>query len=534
MLILLLTIFSVTAQAQTATATVNGSEKAKAIYSTGAPFADPAVIRAQDGTFYALATHLPFKKNPINIQAARSDNLVNWTPLWDAMPHKPAWAQKGKNVWAPHVSYFNNQYVMYASIQQNNGTYCIGVSASSNPVRYKNAKKLEWACGKSFENSFENIDPFAFQDPKSGKKFLYWGSAGKPLRVRELSADGLEAAPGTETINVLWPVREPRGRVKDSDGYIYGFGTQLGPEGDGVMTVQARKSKDGVKWDFLPDAVPKANRPTWAYGKPDHWAPQVIRYDGQFLMYLTISKSKISHCITVGYSAKAGGPYSGFKEMDCSPKHKLINPIFYEDAFGEAYLYWEDPAPDSRKVVYRKLSSDRQSFAEGTSFTLVSKLHSWMKLTKDGYEDLIEGAWVTYKNEYYYLYYSGDECCSRFAHYAVSVARSRSPTGPFEKMADYRKAAGDSVILKGDEYWSGPGHNSIIEDDAGTEWILYHAIPNEKFYVRIKGGPRKEPNRVMLLGKIKYSSDLWPYVEGIVSPGNPDLLKPMIIKKATK
>ena len=39
------------------------------------------------------------------------------------------------------------------------------------------------------------------------------------------------------------------------------------------------------------------------------------------------------------------------------------------------------------------------------------------------------------RGDFYYLFYSGDNCCGPKAHYAVMVARSRSATGPFETLA---------------------------------------------------------------------------------------------------
>ncbi len=64
------------------------------------------------------------------------------------------------------------------------------------------------------------------------------------------------------------------------------------------------------------------------------------------------------------------------------------------------------------------------------------------------YERLIEGAFVVYRDPYYYLFYSGDNCCALPANYAVMVARSRSATGPFEKRADATGEFGGSVILQ--------------------------------------------------------------------------------------
>ncbi len=40
------------------------------------------------------------------------------------------------------------------------------------------------------------------------------------------------------------------------------------------------------------------------------------------------------------------------------------------------------------------------------------------------------GCWVLRRGGWYYLFFSGDNCCGPEAHYATMVARSRSATGP--------------------------------------------------------------------------------------------------------
>ena len=71
------------------------------------------------------------------------------------------------------------------------------------------------------------------------------------------------------------------------------------------------------------------------------------------------------------------------------------------------------------------------------------------------------------------------------------VARSSSALGPFELL-------GTPILARSAE-WLAPGHNSIIADDQGADWIVYHAM-------------REPPKRPMLLDRIEYR-DGWPRVE---------------------
>lgn len=80
-----------------------------------ADFADPAVIRDPDGTYYAYATQTERAGKMINIQVARSSDLVSWQTLGDALPVKPTWASRTQDFWAPHVQRDGARYILYYS-----------------------------------------------------------------------------------------------------------------------------------------------------------------------------------------------------------------------------------------------------------------------------------------------------------------------------------------------------------------------------------------------------------------------------------
>ena len=52
-------------------------------------------------------------------------------------------------------------------------------------------------------------------------------------------------------------------------------------------------------------------------------------------------------------------------------------------------------------------------------------------------------------------------------------ARGPTPLGPFE-----RDPA--NPILAANDRFDAPGHHALITDDAGTNWILYHAMDREE------------------------------------------------------
>lgn len=301
-----------------------------------ADFADPTVIRASDGNYYAYATQTLKDARTLNIQVARSRDLTSWTLIGDALPVKPAWANTTDKFWAPHVSEHAGVFYMYYSAEPNTKDgLCLAVATARKPTGPFTDSGTPLQCG----TGFVNIDPMAYDDPRTGKRLLYWGSGFEPIKVRELAADRTSFARGSSPVD-------------------------------------------------------------------------------------------------------------------------LIAPIKTED----------------------------------------------LKI----YQRLVEGAWVTYRAPYYYLFYSGDNCCGEKAHYAAMVARSRSATGPFET---YAQATGreQSVILERKNYWIAPGHNSVIRDAANQDWMFYHAIDPANPSTKRLG--EVDSRRVMLMDKIIYR-DGWALVEG--------------------
>jgi arabinan endo-1,5-alpha-L-arabinosidase len=206
-------------------------------------------------------------------------------------------------------------------------------------------------------------------------------------------------------------------------------------------------------------------------------------------------------CIGVATATAAAGPFTDVGvPLMCASGIEAIDPMEFEDPqSGKRYLYW---GSGGAPITVRELSADGRSFADGSTPTAVL-------FTGSGPYDsgLIEGVWVTYHAPYYYLYFSGNACCGAGAHYAVMVARSSSPTGPFEKLT--AAGGGAQPILRGGGKWGNPGHNSVVTDAAGAEWMVYHAIDANQPY--LIPGRTDISRRPMLIDKITYANG-WPTV----------------------
>ncbi len=298
-------------------------------------FPDPTVIRGADGCFYAYATQTRAGPRVLNIQVSRSPDLVHWSEPTDALPVKPSWAKTTQEFWAPCIDQRGATYVMYyAALADDGPGLCLGVATASDPLGPFTD------CGEPLVsgNGFINIDPMAYDDPKTGKHLLYWGSGFEPIKVQELAPDRVHLLPGSAAVDLVVPCA-----------------------------------------DML-------------------------------------------------------------------------------------------------------------------------------------YERLVEGVFVHYHEPYYYLFYSGDDCFSPLQHYAVMVARSTDPTGPFETLARATNVR-HSAMLEANDRWGVPGHNSVITDAAGQDWIVYHAVDRHRDDLRTLADQPRHVPRVMCIDRLHYR-DGWPYVEG--------------------
>lgn len=296
--------------------------------------------------------------------------------------------------------------------------------------------------------------------------------------------------------------------IKAADGYYYVYATQ-GEVGGKMQNIQTARSRDLRTWERLSDALPV--KPVWASRTQDFWAPHVSAHDGTYYLYysakpdIALEDKKSGLCLAVATATRPEGPFTDIgRPLQCGDGFINIDPMAYDDpATGKRLLYW---GSGFGPIKVQELASDRISFAPRSKpIDLVAVIKAD---DPTNYQRLIEGAWITKKNGYYYLFYSGDNCCGPNAHYAVMVARSRSATGPFETLADVTGAK-HSVILEADQSWIAPGHNAVIQDEEGRHWILYHAVDVK--YPREKESDDINTRRVMLLDQLMWA-DGWPRI----------------------
>ena len=273
-----------------------------------------------------------------------------------------------------------------------------------------------------------------------------------------------------------------------AEGKYYAYATQSGKN-----NIQVAVSANLQQWKLLGDALPVP--PVWA--DKHFWAPHVL-FDSTLRKYVMFYSGEsvadtTGKCLGVAYASRPEGPFTDKgSPLICGPEFEHIDPMAYVDpATRRKLLYW---GSGFKPIRVQTMADDWGSFVPGsTAHALI-----WPGREKK-YTRLIEGAWVDYHEGYYYMYYSGDNCCGDKASYAVLVARATHAQGPYRTMGE-EKNTGNSVILELDSAWLAPGHNSVFRDEKGNTYIAYHAIG--------KGSPA----RVFCIRRLEYING-WPVVK---------------------
>ena len=280
--------------------------------------------------------------------------------------------------------------------------------------------------------------------------------------------------------------------VQAPDGAFYAYGT------GGTC----RKSYDLVHWEDMGIAL---KRPTWndsvrtdKEGKVHPmrfslWALDVSRVGKKYLVHY--ASAYWGNETRPGLGVAEGTSPTEFTDcgkMFCSTEigvQNSIDPCYVKDK-GKKYLIWGS----FRRLYMGRLTKDGKRIKNPSHLTQVAGT-------------AFEGAMVYKRKGYYYLFASVGTCCEGAkSTYHTVVGRSKKLAGPYVDRQGGRMLDNHyETVIKGNDRWKGPGHNSeIITDKEGDTWLLYHAYD----------ALDPEKGRVMLLDKLLWDEEGWPYVEG--------------------
>lgn len=156
---------------------------------------DPVMIKEND-TYYLFCTGR-------GIKSYSSKDLKNWTPLTSVFVEKPAWTDKvvpnfENHIWAPDISFHNNQYYLYYSISAfGKNTSAIGVA--TNVTLNPEDKKYQWIDHGIVIESHPNRDEWNAIDPnlimdENNTPWLSFGSFWDGIKMVKLNPDLLSIA----------------------------------------------------------------------------------------------------------------------------------------------------------------------------------------------------------------------------------------------------------------------------------------------------------------------------------------------------
>jgi xylan 1,4-beta-xylosidase len=247
------------------------------------------------------------------------------------------------------------------------------------------------------------------------------------------------------------------------------------------------KSTNLIDWSIVDYAMPV--RPAWSTS--NYWAPELYHDGKQFFIYYTGRKAGGPLCVSVATADQIEGPWTDHGPLVCEAAGS-IDASCVKDDKGQKFLIWKEDGNSINKptpIWAQKLEPNGIALT-GEQFELFRNDTPWEK-------NLVEGAFIMKKGDYFYCFYAGAGCCGINCDYAVGVARSKSIEGKWEK---YNK----NPILAGNAEWKCPGHGTVVTDKQGNDIFMYHAYSTESsVYV----------GRQTLISQLNWNKEGWPEIQ---------------------
>ena len=273
--------------------------------------------------------------------------------------------------------------------------------------------------------------------------------------------------------------------IKGEDGYFYLYATE------DIRNLPIHRSKDLVNWEFVGTAFTDATRPDF---EPEGgiWAPDINKIGDKYVLYYSMSVWGGEWTCGIGCAVadRPEGPFKDCGMMFRSNGIKVQNSIdpFYIEDNGHKYLFWGS----FRGIYAIELSEDGLSLKSGSSPVQIAGT-------------AYEGTYIHKRGGYYYMFASIGSCCEGLkSTYTTVVGRSTSLFGPYlDKKGQSMMDNHHEILIHKNDSFVGTGRNSeIVSDNAGTDWLFYHAV-----------SVANPDGRVLMLDKIDWI-DGWPSVEG--------------------
>ncbi|WP_226873690.1 family 43 glycosylhydrolase [Microbispora sitophila] len=304
--------------------------------------------------------------------------------------------------------------------------------------------------------------------------------------------------------------------IKGEDGWWYAYGTS-DPLREGERTphyLPISRSRNLSDWTYVGDAFSPATLPKWAdtAGGASLWAPDVRRVNGEYRLYYVVTQTTVTpepndNAIGVATAPTPAGPWTDSGAPVVGPRHGpggtgdfkwTFDPAHAVDTDGAEYLVYGSYYGGI--LITRLDATGTRAVGEPTMIAI---------------DNRFEGGYLVRRGGYWYLFASSADCCAGpTTGYSVYAGRSRSITGPYVDREgvplNTSRAGGTIVIAPNGNRWVGTGHNAVVTDPAGQDWLVYHAIDRDDPYLDEPYGINERP---MLIDRLDWV-DGWPTVRG--------------------
>ncbi len=320
-----------------------------------------------------------------------------------------------------------------------------------------------------------------------------------------------------------------RGAGRDRNWYLYCTtdaltATEQNPDGSLVQhAVPTYRSTDLTHWTYVNDAFP--TKPAWVGEANGVWAPDIVYRAGErgrpgtWFLYYAASDTP-----------SATGPTGGGSAVGVATSSSPTGP--WKDSGGPVVAPQAAPNGDGQRWAFDpEVITDR-----GTTYLYFGSYFGGVnvrRLSADGLrsdpaserqiaiDNRYEGAYLMRHGGWWYFMGSATNCCNgALTGYGVFVARSRSPLGPFVDRDGVAitatRVGGTPLLAQNGNRWVGTGHNTVVTDFAGQDWIIYHAADRtDPTYA----GQPTYTKRPALIDPLDWRGG-WPVVRGGAGPSD--------------
>lgn len=293
--------------------------------------------------------------------------------------------------------------------------------------------------------------------------------------------------------------------IRDDDGTYYAYGTSDYSEWDGIMRtayIPMLSSKDLVTWKYEGDVFTASTRPDWKPSNFGIWAPDIVKIGNTYNLYYSFAGWGDAENSAIGV-ATAEHPLGPWRDKGCVITTQATGVKQCIDSFtfvyeNKVYMIWGS----YYGMFYIELSDDGLSVKPGAKAVQIGGKTNF---------STYEGAWLTQKDNYWYLFTSHGNCCEGLnTNYYVNVFRAESPFGPYYG-EDGKPMLGTGLgtnVIRNSASFVGCGHNAVTTDDNGDFWMIYHGYDVKKPGT-IAGGTNR---RALCVDKL-YWTNGWPHTK---------------------